>query len=184
MTTIIEESIAQHSETISQLYTIMPQIKEAAETCKRALSDGHKILLFGNGGSAADAQHIATELTGRYLKERKGLPAIALTTDSSALTAIGNDYGYDQVFSRQTEALATKGDVLVGISTSGNSQNVINAFKKGIGCTSIALTGREGGKMKAIADINLIVPSEHTPRIQECHILIGHILCEMIEAEY
>jgi D-sedoheptulose 7-phosphate isomerase len=154
----------------------------AVETLKK----GNKILLCGNGGSAADAQHIAAELTGRYKTERMALPAIALTTDTSALTAIGNDYGYDIIFSRQVEALARPGDMLIGISTSGNSQNVLNAFQsaRNIGCATMALSGRDGGRMKSAADFNLIVPSDNTPRIQEMHILIGHIICQAIDDSF
>jgi len=150
------------------------------------LKKGRKILICGNGGSAADAQHIAAELTGRYKIERKGLPAIALTTDTSALTAIGNDYGYEHVFSRQVEALARKGDLLIGISTSGNSRNVIYALQKAkeIGCRTIGFSGKGGGKMNDVCDLNIIVPSDDTARIQEMHIMIGHILCQLIDNEY
>ncbi|MDP9954616.1 D-sedoheptulose 7-phosphate isomerase [Epilithonimonas hungarica] len=148
-----------------------------------AINNGNKILLFGNGGSAADAQHIAAEFTGRFVKERRGLPAVAITTDTSALTAIGNDYGYEKVFERQIEALANPGDVLIGISTSGNSGNVIKALLKGkeLGCNLIGLSGRDGGEMNDICDFNLIVPSNVTARIQEVHILIGHILCQIVD---
>jgi D-sedoheptulose 7-phosphate isomerase len=147
------------------------------------LAHGNKVLLCGNGGSAADAQHIAAELTGRYKSERRGLPAIALTTDTSALTAIGNDYGYKRVFDRQVEALANKGDLLIGISTSGNSKNVNNALKvaKELGCRTIGLSGRDGGGMNNTCDVNVIVPSDDTPRIQEMHILIGHIMCQAVD---
>ncbi len=150
------------------------------------LKAGNKILLFGNGGSAGDAQHIAAELTGRYKSDRVGLPAIALTTDTSAITAIANDYGYDIIFERQVTALANKGDLLIGISTSGNSENVIKAFQKGksIGCKSIALTGNNGGKMISESDLSIIVPSDDTARIQEMHILIGHILCQTIDNSF
>ncbi|MCM1225259.1 MAG: D-sedoheptulose 7-phosphate isomerase [Lachnospiraceae bacterium] len=150
------------------------------------LKNGGKILLCGNGGSAADSQHIAAELTGRYKRERRGLCAIALTTDTSALSAIGNDYGYDFVFSRQCEALAQKGDLLWGISTSGNSQNVLNALKvaREIGCATLGFGGRDGGAMRTLCDVLLISPSEDTPRIQEMHILMGHILCDLIEREF
>jgi D-sedoheptulose 7-phosphate isomerase len=165
---------------------LINKIETAGEILSSALANGHKILLFGNGGSAADAQHIAAELTGRFVKERRGLPGIALTTDTSALTAIGNDYGYEHVFRRQVEALASKGDVLIGISTSGNSENVILALDEGkkIGCSLIGLSGRNGGKMNDICDINLVIPSDITARIQEMHITIGHILCEIIDKDY
>ncbi len=158
-------------------------IYEACNKIFNALKTGKKIILFGNGGSAADSQHIAAEFTGRFVKERKPLPAIALTTDTSALTAIGNDYGFERIFERQIEAIALPGDVLIGISTSGNSLNVINAFNKGkeLGCVLIALTGNDGGAISNFCDLNLIVPSRTTARIQEIHILIGHIFCEFVD---
>lgn len=180
----IESEFASHLETIKKVMETMGEpLEEAASIVVEALKNGNKVILFGNGGSAADAQHIAAELTGRYKTERRGLPGLALTTDTSALTAIGNDYGYDRVFDRQVESLAQKGDVLIGISTSGNSQNVINAFHVGeeIGCKIIGLTGRDGGKMDALCDVNLIVPSDNTPRIQEMHILFGHTICQLID---
>jgi D-sedoheptulose 7-phosphate isomerase len=153
------------------------------EIITTAFKNGNKLLLFGNGGSAGDAQHIAAEFTGRFLKERNALPAIALSTDTSALTAIGNDYGFDRVFSRQVEALANKGDVLVGISTSGNSSNVLNALQEGRdrGCFIIGLSGRDGGKMNDLCAINIVVPSNVTARVQEIHILCGHIICDIVE---
>ena len=161
-------------------------IKSVADCCYNAILSGHKIILFGNGGSAADAQHIAAEFTGRFVKERRGLPAIALTTDTSALTAIGNDYGYDRVFERQVEALANPGDILLGISTSGNSENVVKALSKGqnIGCEIIGLSGRDGGKMNSFCNYNLVVPSDVTARIQEMHILIGHLICEIVDENF
>lgn len=151
-----------------------------------AINEGNKILIFGNGGSASDSQHIAAEFTGRFVKNRKPLPAIALTTDTSALTAIGNDFGFDKIFERQVEALAKQGDILIGISTSGNSLNVINGLKIGstIGCKLIGFTGNNGGDIKKICDVNIVVPSSITARIQESHILIGHILCEILDLEY
>ncbi len=138
---------------------------------------------MGNGGSAADAQHMAAEFTGRYLKERRALPALALSTNFSSVTAIGNDYGFDLVFARELEALGKAGDVAVGISTSGNSRNVIRALEvaKSKSIYSIALTGVSGGLMKSIADCAICMPSDETPRIQECHILTGHIICEIAE---
>jgi len=147
--------------------------------------NGKKILIAGNGGSAADAQHFAAELVGRYGFDRPSLPALALTTDTSNLTAIGNDYGYDQVFSRQLEGMGQEGDLFIGISTSGNSQNILNAFTsaKAKGITTVALTGRDGGKMAEVADYTLIVPSDATPRIQESHLLIEHMICDAIEKE-
>ena len=155
-----------------------------------SLRQGGKVLFFGNGGSAADAQHLAAEFTGRYLKERRALPALALHANTSSLTAIGNDYGFDLVFARQMEALGRKGDVAVGISTSGNSPNVLRALQvaREKSIFTIALTGASGGKMKQVVDCAICIPSEETPRIQECHILAGHIICEiaedlMVEAE-
>src|SRR6266481_3947855 len=148
----------------------------------KSLRSGGKVFFLGNGGSAADAQHLAAEFTGRYLKERRALPALALHTNTSSVTAIGNDYGFDLVFARQLEALGKEGDVLVGISTSGNSRNVIRAMEvaKTKSIYTIALTG-SGGKMKDLADCSICIPSDETPRIQECHILTGHIICEIAE---
>lgn len=160
-------------------------IEKAVRAIIDSLKSGGKLLIFGNGGSAADSQHTAAELVGRFKTDRKALPAIALTTDTSALTAIANDYGYEHVFSRQLEALASKGDVALGISTSGNSKNVIEAFRKArsIGVKTIALTGGDGGLMKSEADICMIVKTKDTPRIQESHIMIGHIICARIEED-
>jgi D-sedoheptulose 7-phosphate isomerase len=161
-------------------------VKELGEQWLKALGNGGKILLMGNGGSAADAQHIAAELVGRYMCERKGLAAIALTTDTSILTAVGNDYGYDAIFSRQIEALASPQDVVVAYSTSGNSSNVLAAIKtaKEIGCFTSALTGESGGKLKDIVDTCICVPSACTPRIQEAHSFIGHMLCAAVDAKF
>jgi D-sedoheptulose 7-phosphate isomerase len=157
-------------------------VAKAAMQIVKALHAGGKVLFCGNGGSAADAQHLAAEFTGRYLKERRALPALALHTNTSSVTAIGNDYGFDLVFARQLEALGKEGDVLVGISTSGNSRNVIRAMEvaKTKSIYTIALTGA-GGKMKDLADCAICIPSDETPRIQECHILTGHIICEIAE---
>lgn len=158
---------------------------EVAQACVEVYRKGKKILIAGNGGSAADAQHFAAELVGRYGFDRPSLPSIALTTDSSNLTAIGNDYGYEYVFSRQLEGLGQEGDLFIGISTSGNSQNVINAFvsAKDRGITTVALVGRDGGKMAAMADYAIVIPSHATPRIQESHLLIEHMICDIIEKE-
>jgi D-sedoheptulose 7-phosphate isomerase len=157
-------------------------VAKAAMQIVKALRAGGKVLFCGNGGSAADAQHLVAEFTGRYLKERRALPALALHTNTSSVTAIGNDYGFDHVFARQLEALGKEGDVLVGISTSGNSRNVIRAMEvaKAKSIYTIALTG-SGGKMKDLADCAICIPSDETPRIQECHILTGHIICEIAE---
>ncbi|WPM32859.1 D-sedoheptulose 7-phosphate isomerase [Hydrogenobacter sp. T-2] len=159
------------------------RIVEVGQIIARALKDGNKVLLFGNGGSAADAQHIAGEIVGRFKRERRALPAIALTTDTSILTAVGNDYGFERVFERQVEALCMPGDIAVGISTSGNSPNVVRGLMKAhdLGATTIAFTGRDGGKLVDIAHYSFVVPSYDTARIQECHITLGHVLCEIID---
>ena len=165
---------------------LIQTIAEVAEAMSRALADGHKLLFFGNGGSAADAQHLAAELVGRYQQERRALPALALTANTSTLTAIGNDYSYERVFARQLEALCSPGDVAVGISTSGKSPNVLSAMRaaKEIPVTTVGMTGMGGGELAALSDYCICVPSEQTPRIQESHILIGHILCEVIEQKF
>lgn len=161
------------------------KIAEVIRASVKVYKMGKKILIAGNGGSAADAQHFAAELVGRYGFDRPSLPALALTTDTSNLTAIGNDYGYDHVFSRQLEGMGEVGDLFIGISTSGNSQNIVNAFvsAKERGITTVALSGRDGGKMAEMADFTLIVPSDATPRIQESHLLIEHMICDAIEKE-
>ncbi|MBU0630113.1 MAG: D-sedoheptulose 7-phosphate isomerase [Candidatus Margulisbacteria bacterium] len=176
----IKESIEVKDQVIKKL---VPQIETAAKTMIAALQAGNKILFFGNGGSAADAQHLAAELVSRYRKERSALPAIALTTDTSIITAIGNDYNFDVIFTRQIEALAQKGDITFGFSTSGNSNNVFLAMKKAkeIGCRTIALLGCGGGRIADAVDLSITIPSQATPRVQESHILIGHILCGLIE---
>ncbi len=181
---MIDNEMRLHQETIQKsIDEIQSYIYTACVIITDTLAHGNKVLLCGNGGSAADAQHIAAELTGRYKTDRRGLAGIALTTDTSALTAIANDYGYKRVFDRQVEALGREGDLLIGISTSGNSKNVNNALKvaKEIGCRTIGLSGRDGGKMSDLCDVNIIVPSEDTPRIQEMHILIGHIMCQAVD---
>jgi len=163
--------------------TFDEMVAQAALQIVKALRSGGKVIFCGNGGSAADAQHLAAEFTGRYLKERSALPALALHANTSALTAIGNDYGFDRVFSRQMEALGKEGDVAVCISTSGNSPNVLRALEvaKSKSIYTVALTGASGGKMKQLADCTICIPSDETPRIQECHILTGHIICEIAE---
>lgn len=159
-------------------------ILSAARAVGDALRRGNKVLAFGNGGSAADSQHFAAELVGRFGRERRALPAIALTTDTSALTSIGNDYGFDRVFARQVEALGGKGDVAIGISTSGESRNVLSAFDTAAaaGLLTIALTGRDGGAIGRAAGIHVNVPSPSTPRVQEVHRTILHVICELVEA--
>ena len=164
----------------------LEELLEVAGVASSTIKAGHKIMLCGNGGSAADSQHIAAELIGRFEKERESMAAIALTTDTSALTAIGNDYGYDQVFSRQVEGLGQSGDLLIGISTSGNSKNVVKAMEvaQSKSIRTVALVGdKPGGAMQAIADYVLAAPSTNTARIQECHILMMHTLCQLIESE-
>lgn len=181
---IFESEVQAHIKVAQTcLATLQTPLYDALAILLESFRAGNKLLICGNGGSAADSQHIAAELTGRYKKEREGIPAIALSTDTSALTAIGNDYGFEHIFARQVQALATKGDVLLGISTSGHSQNILLALEsaKKLGCKTIGFSGKGGGAMKALCDVNLIIPSDDTPRIQEMHILLGHILCQLIE---
>ena len=184
----IKDQIKKSYETKQAIYgneVLLDAIVAVAKECVALYKTDKKTMLAGNGGSAADAQHIAAELVGRYGFDRPSIPSLALTTDTSNLTAIGNDYGYDQVFSRQLEGMGQSGDIFIGISTSGNSTNIVKAFesakKKGI--KTVALVGRDGGLMAKMADMSIIVPSDSTPRIQESHILIGHILCDIIEKE-
>ncbi len=187
MQSIIKHEFSEHIKvSIETIKSIGKPIEIAAKICIDSLKKGGKILIFGNGGSAADAQHIAAELVGRYKTERKGIPAIALTTDTSAITSIANDYGYLHVFERQVEALANEGDVLIGISTGGSSANVISALRlaNDLGCKTIGFSGRDGGEFNALCDVNLIAIAEDTPRIQEMHILIGHTICHLIELEF
>ena len=184
MLLMVEQELKAHQQTIQRVIEEMRlSIHEATQIVVETLARGNKVLLCGNGGSAADAQHIAAELSGRYKRERRALAGIALTTDTSALTAIANDYGYDRVFDRQVEALARPGDLLIGLSTSGNSLNVISAFAvaKLMGCYTVGLSGKGGGEMNRICHLNLVVPSNDTPRIQEMHILIGHIICQAVD---
>ena len=177
---IFLESIAVKQETLKKNLGL---IIRAAEAIIGALKSGHKLFFCGNGGSAADSQHIAAEFVGRFQKERKALPAIALTTDSSALTALGNDYSFDIVFSRPLQALGQKGDVLIAISTSGNSKNVLEAVKqaKAMGITTVGVTGGSGGPLASLSDIAIIAASTKTARIQESHLVIFHSLCELVE---
>ena len=181
----LRTTIADHQAVISQLEGLIPSICEVADALRACIARGGKILLMGNGGSAADSQHIAAEIVGRFKKERRGLPAIALTTDTSILTSVGNDYGYDFIFSRQVEALCGPLDVVIGISTSGNSKNVVKGIEAAIeaGATTVALVGGSGGKLAELCTYKLVMPSSDTPRIQEAHILIGHSLCEMLESD-
>jgi D-sedoheptulose 7-phosphate isomerase len=176
----IQDSI-QTKEAV--LKTNVPAIEEAVKRISACLKSGNKVLFFGNGGSASDSQHLAAEFVGRYEKERRGLASVALTTDTSILTAVSNDYGYDRVFERQIEALGRKGDVAVGLTTSGNSKNVILGMRKAkeLGLVTIAMLGRDGGQLKNEADVAIVVPVEKTSRIQESHIMIGHIICERVD---
>jgi D-sedoheptulose 7-phosphate isomerase len=181
---LIEASIATKQSLLSSPDAVLT-IAKVSEILVNALKQGNKALLFGNGGSAADAQHIAAELVGRFAFDRPALPALALSVNSSCVTAIGNDYGFDRVFSRQLEALARPGDIAIGISTSGNSPNIIHAMSaaRKMGLLTIALTGSTGGNLRNSVDHCIRVPSNETPRIQECHILIGHIISELVERE-
>ena len=178
--TNIERSIEIHSRLLG---ACLPALSTAAEALVAAYRSGHKALFFGNGGSAADAQHLAAEFVGRYLRERDPLPALALNANISVVTAVANDYGYDQVFARQLEALAGAGDVAVAISTSGSSPSVIEGARcaRRLGLFTIGLTGVSGGRLRDHVDVLIAVPSEETPRIQESHILIGHSLCDVVE---
>ncbi len=182
----IEKIIKENLEVNKTLVRQIDYIYLASGKISQAFSNQNKLLIFGNGGSAADSQHIAGELVGRFKLERHALPAIALTTDSSILTAWANDYDFKSIFERQIEALAKKDDILLGLSTSGNSENVIRAFKKGreLGTYNISLTGNNGGKLKDISDLNININSNNTPRIQEAHMLVYHTICELVEAEW
>jgi len=173
-------SVAKNFEALQSL---TPVIEQVAKTLANVIRQGNKVMFCGNGGSAADAQHLAAELIGRYLKDRNPMPAIALTTDTSALTAIANDYGFAEIFSRQVRGLGRKGDALVAISTSGNSENVLRAVSaaKTIGIASIALTGQTGGKLRELCDVSICVPANQANHVQEMHIAIGHYLCGFIE---
>jgi D-sedoheptulose 7-phosphate isomerase len=179
----IEYEFKEHIKIAESLFNLTIEIENSAKICIESLKNGGKIILFGNGGSASDAQHIAAELVGRYKLNRKGLPALSLNTDTSVITSIGNDFGYDKIFERQVEAIANSKDVIIGISTSGNSQNVLNGLKMAtkLNCKTIGLTGKDGGEMNHNCKVNLNVPSSNTARIQEMHIVIGHTLCHLIE---
>jgi D-sedoheptulose 7-phosphate isomerase len=181
---MVFDELNDHADVVKKvLESLITEIEQGCTMISDAIKNGNVVFLAGNGGSAADAQHIAAELTGRFVKERPPLPGVALTTDTSALTAIANDYGYEHVFSRQLEGLASGGDLFIGISTSGNSPGILNAFEtaKKLNCKTLGLSGRQGGKMSAICDLNIVVPSDTTARIQEMHILIGHILCKAVD---
>ena len=176
-------ALAEHRQVAEAVEALLPRVEEAAALVAEALGAGRRLFACGNGGSAADAQHLASELTGRCEAERRGYPAVALTVDSSALTAVANDYGFAEVFARQLEALAGPGDVLVAISTSGRSPNVVRALERAgeLGLRRIALLGRDGGPSAALAEVPLVVGLRRTPRIQEAHVLLLHLLCEALE---
>jgi D-sedoheptulose 7-phosphate isomerase len=180
----ISSQLAAHREVITRIeLELSPLVAEMVTLLVETFNRGGKLLVMGNGGSAADAQHFVAEIVGRFKMERRGLPAIALSTDTSILTAIGNDYGFDRVFQRQVEALAAPGDMVVGISTSGNSPNVLLALElaQEKGCCTVGLLGKDGGSIKALCDLALIVPTSDTPRVQEGHITIIHIVCDLLE---
>ena len=182
---LVGQCLENHFKVVQDMKKIMPEVASAGLRVRTALEKGRKILICGNGGSAADSQHMAAEFVGRFVKERQSLPALALTVDTSLLTAVGNDYGFDCVFSRQVEGLGQEGDVLIAISTSGNSANVVKAVKtaKEKGIYVIALTGENGGILAKESDLCLAVPSQVTARIQEMHIMIIHMICEVAEAD-
>jgi D-sedoheptulose 7-phosphate isomerase len=176
--------LAQHRRAIDCVEKLAPQIEQTAQRLAQVFADGHRVYTCGNGGSAADAQHFAAELTGRYQKDRRGYPAVSLTTDTSALTAISNDYGFDHVFARQLEALAQPGDMLFAISTSGNSPNIVKTveYARQHDIITVGLLGRDGGKLRDMMDSSLIIDVQDTARIQEAHILVLHLLCEHLES--
>jgi len=183
-TRLLANSLREHLETVQALIgTTLIDIQRSGELICDALISGHKLLICGNGGSAADAQHIAAELVGRYEKNRRSFPAIALTTDTSAITAISNDFGYDEVFARQVDGLGRAGDVLIAISTSGKSESVLKAVQKarGLGCRTIALTGAGAEPLASACEMAVVVPAQRTSRVQEAHITIGHLWCEMVD---
>jgi D-sedoheptulose 7-phosphate isomerase len=181
----IAEHIEAHLATIEALRAKESVIEQIGKLMIDCLQRGGCIFWLGNGGSAADSQHLAAELVGRFERNRRGLPSVALTTDTSALTAIGNDYGFERIFARQVEALCRPGDLVIGISTSGNSPNVLAALQsaRDIGAGTIGLSGSDGGRLKELSDLCLVAPSDNTARIQETHILVGHILCDIAERQ-
>ncbi|MDK9717097.1 MAG: D-sedoheptulose 7-phosphate isomerase [Trichlorobacter sp.] len=184
MQQFIAKQLQDHQALFQKIESeLAAPIARLAERLIETFSIGNKLLIMGNGGSAADAQHFAGEIVSRFRMERPGLPAIALSTDTSIITAIGNDYGFERIFSRQIEALAVPGDAVIGISTSGNSANILKALEvaREAGCTTIGLLGKDGGSIKQVCDIPLIIPSNDTPRVQEGHITVIHILCDLIE---
>ena len=180
----LKDEHAAHMAMFNAMEPLFPLISDVGIAMQNTIKNGGKILLMGNGGSAADSQHIAAEIVGRFKKERKGMPAIALTTDTSILTSVGNDYGYHYIFARQIEALCRPEDLVIGLTTSGNSANVVNAIEaaNAIGATTVGLTGGTGGKLNELCAYNIVIPSSVTARIQEAHIFVGHSLCEILES--
>jgi D-sedoheptulose 7-phosphate isomerase len=181
----MQQAVNEHIELFRHLVLLEPNLRMAARCCADAIRNKKKVMFVGNGGSAADAQHLAAELVGRLVKDRRPLPGLALTTDTSALTCIGNDYGFDDVFARQVEGLSNAGDVLIAISTSGNSPNVVKAVAAAKACDIyvVGFLGRNGGVMLDKVDLPIVVPHEKTACIQEAHIFLGHLLCQFIEKE-
>ena len=185
MTSLFLQNLEQQQALLASLHSLNDDVLRAGQIAAQTLRQGGKVLFCGNGGSAADSQHLAAELTGRFIKDRRPLAAVALSTDTSALTCIANDYSFDEVFARQVAGLGRAGDLLIGISTSGNSRNVIRAVEEAqkLGMQSVGLLGRDGGQLRALCNHAIVVPHNVTARIQECHILIGHTLCGLIEQE-
>ena len=183
---LIDDAIGRHNSALTSLRDNIPKIVEGSKTINNCISAGGKVFVCGNGGSASDAQHFVAEIVGRFKSERKGLPAVALTTDTSVITAVANDYSFDEIFSRQVEALCGKDDVLVAISTSGNSKNILRALMsaKRRGCLSILLSGKDGGQAKELAGTSIIIESDNTAAIQEMHIMTLHMICGIIDEHY
>lgn len=184
---LIQETVAEHTITVARFEeSCTKAVAEMGARCVEALRNGNKVCFFGNGGSAADAQHLAAEFVVRFVRNRKGLPSLAFTTDTSVLTACANDFGFETVFARQVEALCVPGDIVVGISTSGGSANVVAglAMARERGITTFAFTGEKGGKCGELADVLLAVPSPVTARVQECHLLAGHLICDIAESAF
>jgi len=183
MDSLFLQNLQEHNALLATLHSLNDDVLQAGQLASQTLRQGGKILFCGNGGSAADSQHLAAELTGRFIHDRRPLAAVALSTDTSALTCIGNDYSFDEVFARQVVGLGRSGDLLIGISTSGHSRNVIRAVEEArkLGMQTLGLLGRDGGQLRTLCAHSIVVPSQVTARIQECHILIGHTLCGLIE---
>jgi len=186
MSTIITKHIQEHIQVISDIFPLTEVIEHTATKISESLRQGGKVFWMGNGGSAADCQHLAAEFVGRFEKERKGLSSIALTTDTSILTAVANDYGFEKIYSRQLESLCSNKDIVIGISTSGNSKNIIQGLQtaKNMGAYTIGFTGLSGGKINALVDCCIKIPSIRTARIQEAHILLGHIICDIVDTDF